>query len=276
MNGETPLASTANASTNVALRPWTWTSIVHRAHRNWEWSTLWIGMPFTPHWPVVIPACCLAVFTMLFRRTAVDKLLSGLFYDRTTEQWPLFFNSGCTLFYRCGIYPAFVLCVCSVILAHIGHVTRQWHLFRAGVFLVALFLIGPGLIINHGFKNNWGRPRPHQITDFGGEHAFVPVGSPGPLQQHNSSFPSGHAAVAFYLIGPAFVASPRRKGLATNLMIAGLLFGLAMSLVRVVQGGHFVSDVVWSAAIVYFTAVLLSKLILRPRGTLETVAAKPA
>ena len=136
--------------------------------------------------------------------------------------------------------------------------------FRAGLFLVLLFIIGPGLIVNHGFKNHWGRPRPHQIEEFGGQHAFVPLGSPGPLQQHNSSFPSGHAAVAFYLISPGFILHAQRRRLSNVLICSGLLFGGLMALVRVIQGGHFVSDVLWSAVIVYFTAVTLSRFVLQP------------
>ncbi|MDP1796601.1 MAG: phosphatase PAP2 family protein, partial [Planctomycetaceae bacterium] len=198
----------------------------------------------------------IAFFTAVFRWTDADIFISSLFYDHARNQWVWFFNSGCTLFYRGGIYPAVVLCICGGLLLPIGHITRNWTLYRAGWFLLLLFAIGPGLIVNYGFKTHWGRPRPHQIMDFDGLHAFVSVGSPGTLEHHNSSFPSGHAAVAFYLIAPAFLASPQRRGMPTKLMIAGLSYGGVMALVRVVQGGHFVSDVVWSAAIVYFTAVI--------------------
>ena len=140
--------------------------------------------------------------------------------------------------------------------------------YRAGLFLTLLFIIGPGLIVNHGFKNHWGRPRPHQVQEFDGQHAFVPVGSPGPLQQHNSSFPSGHAAVAFYLMGPGFIVHAHRRRLSQSLIFGGLLFGGVMALVRVIQGGHFVSDVLTSAAIVYFTAVILSRCVLHPQASL--------
>lgn len=101
---------------------------------------------------------------------------------------------------------------------------------------------------------------------FDGPHEFVPVLTRSRKQPHNASFPSGHAAVAFFLITPAFLVDRRRPGLARGLFLTGLAFGAAMSAVRVIQGGHFASDVVWSAAIVYFTCVACARVILNPRG----------
>ncbi len=260
MNGESTLARVATTT----AEPKPWPSSIPAGH-GVNAATDWIGTPFQAHWPIAWPLGLIALFTVVFRCTKADIAISDLFYDHATQQWSWFFNTGCTLFYRRGIYPAFVLFGASVVLQIAGIIARRGNLYRAGLFLSLLFIIGPGMIVNYGFKNHWGRPRPHQIKDFDGPMAFVPLGSPGISAHHNSSFPSGHAAVAFYLIGPAFLASPRRRGLGTKLMIAGLGFGGAMALVRVMQGGHFMSDVVWSAAIVYFTAVGLSVLILKPR-----------
>ena len=85
------------------------------------------------------------------------------------------------------------------------------------------------------------------------------------MATHNSSFPSGHAAVAFYLIAPAFLVHGRRPRLANSLLTLGFLFGACMSITRVVQGGHFASDVMWSAGIVYLTCVATARWVLMPR-----------
>lgn len=269
MNGDTTLTPVASAPIDVATAVW---QQPPRAGHWGDMTTFWIGRPFAAGWPVVWPAIFLLIFTAIFRWTNADTAISNLFYDRDIQQWTWFFHTGCTLFYRCGIYPAFVLFGIGIVMLHFGRVAKRWNVFRAGLFLIMLFVIGPGIIVNHGFKNHWGRPRPHQIQEFSGPHAFVPVGTPGTLQQNNSSFPSGHAAVAFYLIGPAFLASPRHRGLSTKMMLCGLIFGGGMALVRVMQGGHFMSDVVWSAAVVYFTAVILSAVILRPTAARSTAS----
>ena len=134
---------------------------------------------------------------------------------------------------------------------------------RAGLFLALLMLIGPGLIVNVGFKEFWGRPRPNQIQTFGGQFQYAEVGSWGRLPHGNSSFPSGHAAMAFYMMAPGFLAGRRRPKLAAKLFALGAIFGLCMAASRVIQGAHFASDVIWGGAIVYFTGAILSRLILR-------------
>ena len=39
---------------------------------------------------------------------------------------------------------------------------------RAAVFLVLSLLLGPGLLVNVILKDNWGRPRPGSVVEFGG------------------------------------------------------------------------------------------------------------
>lgn len=265
MNGESTLACVAAPAPEPSVAHW---SQSVRSPSWVTWVTAWIEIPFQSTWPLVWPLCLMTVFTVVFRWTDIDITISDRFYNHSTHEWTWFFHTGCTLFYRRGTYPAFAMFGVAILLLFSGLWMRRETLYRSGLFLTLLFIIGPGLIVNYGFKNHWGRPRPHQITYFDGPMPHAVVGSPGVSQFHNSSFPSGHAAVAFYLIGPAFLASPRRRGLGTRLMMIGLGFGGAMALVRVMQGGHFMSDVVWSAAIVYFTAVGLSALILRPQFSL--------
>jgi len=227
----------------------------------------WIGPTFVAGWPVVWPVAALIVASVVLRWTSLDLAVSGWFYDPASKSWPWFSNSVCTLFYHGGTYPAFGLAVCGVILGLWGLLSpwRRGRYLRAGTFLWIVFFLGPGLVVNTGLKVHWGRPRPHQVMEFGGALPFVPVGTRSRLEQDNRSFPSGHAAVAFFLIAPAFVVDRRRPQLARRLLATGLLFGTAMSAVRVVQGGHFASDVLWSAAIVYFTCVVCARVLLNPR-----------
>lgn len=226
----------------------------------------WFGSPFNSGWPIWWPAAGLLAMSFIFRWTSLDLEISKLFFDRASTQWSWFFSPTCTFFYRSGTYPAFCLVIVGVLLLLAGLVIPEktdWR--KAGVFLVLVICIGPGLIVNYAFKQHWGRPRPHQLAEFGGAHAFTPLGSPGHLATHNSSFPSGHAAVAFYLIAPAFLVHGRRPRLANGLLAMGLAFGTCMSVTRVVQGGHFASDVMWSAGIVYLTCVAMARWILTPR-----------
>ncbi len=218
---------------------------------------------FRTRWPIFWPALSLLGITALFRWTSLDLWISSLFFDHEQQAWPWFHSPLCSAFYHLAIYPPLILAAGGVGAALVTLPTaRLGSMSRAGWFLILLLAIGPGLIVNVGFKQNWGRPRPLEVREFGGDYAFTPVGSPGPVQKHNSSFPSGHAAIAFYMLAPAFLVNVRRSQLSKSLFLGGALYGLAMGATRVVQGGHFSSDVLWAGGIVYLTGAVLARWLL--------------
>jgi lipid A 4'-phosphatase len=147
-----------------------------------------------------------------------------------------------------------------------------------------MLLIGPGLLVNAGLKSLWGRPRPLQCEEFGGPMSFKPVGEIATQKFPNSSFPSGHAATAFFFIAPAFLVRRNNGRRRRGWFLAGIGYGSAMGFTRVLQGGHFVSDVLWAGIIVYFVGVGLSRILLsqecddletdssRAQGTISTAS----
>jgi lipid A 4'-phosphatase len=219
-------------------------------------------------WPVWRPLLGLLLLTLVFRWTNLDVVIAAVCFDSQSGTWRWATWLPFQAMYSVGACPAFLLAGLGGISWLAGSRGKGWPLSRnAGRFLVVLFLIGPGLVVNAGFKQTWGRPRPSQVRQFGGKRAFVPVGTPSPGQIHNSSFPSGHAAAAFYLMAPAFAVRGRRPGLAAGLLTSGGLFGLLMGLARIAQGGHWASDILWSAAIIYFLAIVLARVLLPPPRT---------
>jgi len=121
---------------------------------------------------------------------------------------------------------------------------------QAGYLLVALAL-GPGLLIDVVLKDNWGRARPAKVSEFGGQSHFTPAMVPSRECDNNCSFVSGHASAGFYVVSLGFLggAVARRRWTLIG-MVAGGIFGLA----RVSQGGHFLSDVVFSFYATWFAA----------------------
>jgi len=131
---------------------------------------------------------------------------------------------------------------------------------RAVAFLLLSLALGPGLLVNTVLKDHWGRARPAQVTEFGGSQHFTPALIPTDQCVRNCSFPAGHPAIGFYLVSFAFlVRDPRRRRVAEGAAIAaGAVFGVA----RIAQGGHFLSDVVFSGLLVYGTSWLLYRAIV--------------
>jgi lipid A 4'-phosphatase len=131
-----------------------------------------------------------------------------------------------------------------------------WRLDRRALLFIAFSTaLGPGLLANTVLKDHWGRARPTQVEAFGGARHFTPAPLSAAECPRNCSFVSGHAALGFSLVAFAFLLRPgktRRRGIA-----AALGFGALIGLVRISQGGHFLSDVVWAGLLVFGTTAVL-------------------
>ena len=110
-------------------------------------------------------------------------------------------------------------------------------------FLLTAIVLGPGLIIDVGLKDHWGRARPAQVQEFGGTRQFTPALQPTSECPDNCSFVSGHAAFGYQLIALAYLGDARRR---RRWLIIALLAGSLLGLLRIAQGAHFLSDIAFS------------------------------
>ena len=137
-----------------------------------------------------------------------------------------------------------------------------WALDTSRLLLVLLtFLLVPGLLVNTILKHHVGRARPTRIVQFGGDAQFSRAGVPADQCRRNCTFPSGEASAAFALAA---------VGVATGspaVLAGALAIGTLVSIVRVLTGAHFVSDVASSALLTLLAIVLLGRLLVRrPRA----------
>ena len=205
-------------------------------------------------------AACIALFAAF---PQLDLQVSSWLHDpRTGFRWahePLVLLSYEAFKARNIGWVALALAACLIAMActQTVDVGRR----RAVAFLLALIVIGPVLAVNTGFKNHWGRARPVRVTQFGGDLAYSPPLKPALACRANCSFVSGHAAAAFVLTGLYWVTRQRRW------LAAGLALGSAVGLGRMLQGGHFLSDVVFAFWTVYVIGAVLDWLMLGKRGS---------
>ena len=107
------------------------------------------------------------------------------------------------------------------------------------------------LFVNILLKGMWGRTRPNDILNFGGESSFTPWYKFGDSCISNCSFVSGDASVGFALIMFYFIT---KKNIYCYL---GLFFGTTLGLIRIIAGGHFFSDVVFAQLVVTVSLSIL-------------------
>ncbi len=145
---------------------------------------------------------------------------------------------------------------------------------RSAIFVLAVTLLGPGLVINGVFKDYWGRPRPHQTLDLGGTHAYVPPLARTP-ELKGKSFPCGHSSVGFALGAFSLIWLRRRPRLAWAALVVSAVLGTLLGVGRMTAGDHFLSDVIWSAVMVYGIAFVLYWVVLRLPQLEDAAAARP-
>lgn len=149
----------------------------------------------------------------------------------------------------------------ALLLLSFARRTTLWGLGKKGyLYLLLAFALGPGLVVNVVLKDHVGRARPSQVVQFGGSKKFTPAFVLSDQVKHNGSFVCGHAAVGFSLVALALLLERRRR----RLVFAGAVLGGGLiGLVRMVQGGHFLSDVIFSFVFVYLVSYLLHAYMFR-------------
>lgn len=164
------------------------------------------------------------------------------------------------LFWDLGIALA-ILALVMLAVAALGRRPRRVPT-NIWAFILGVYLLGPGLLVNGILKEHWGRARPAATTAFGGEWDFTPFWQPGRQCLTNCSFTSGEAASAAALAIALFALMPHvtrgwpgwaRLGYAA----AAVTLPLAGAAQRLVAGRHFASDVVFSFLFVGLIAALL-------------------
>lgn len=208
----------------------------------------------------VVGALCVLMFV-----PGLDVGFSGMFYG---EGEGFFWNRDVFLGFVREAAPTIIIgtFVFCLLLWFAGLVFRQSFLgitTRKMAYLLTTLVLGPGLLVESFLKSHWGRARPNDTVFFGGDAPFTPPLWIAQECGHNCSFVSGHAAVAFWMCAYGFLLPPpwRDRGI-----IAGLLCGLFVGMVRVIQGAHFLSDVIFAGAFILIVNAVMAHLMLRPRA----------
>lgn len=193
----------------------------------------------------------------------IDLFVANLFYDGKTfpaNKTPL------EEFFYYSVKPILLTLAILTLLIFIYNYISKKNILNINskviLYLILSLSIAPGLIVNATLKENWGRARPAQTTNFGGTKEFTPAFIPS--NQGGYSFSSGHTAAAFSLLAFALLAR-KRKQLWIGLTLG---YGVLVSISRMASGGHFLSDVVTSFFIVYIFTHIFYMLVFKDKKDL--------
>lgn len=215
--------------------------------------------------PILLRAFVAVTFVLLglvfWLFPGIDLWTTGLFYDggfpRKEDGWVKMVYHGVPILAGAAAVSLSAALVIAVARRRpLGPLTA-----RASVYFLCVLAVGPGLVINGILKRFYGRARPRDVVEFGGGSRFTPAFVVSDQCDRNCSFAAGHPSPLFCLFGAGLMASRRRWRLLWH--TAAVLLGGIVGLARIVEGAHFLSDVVFSGVFVFLTAWLLHRAFFR-------------
>lgn len=211
---------------------------------------------------------------------AFDLRIARVFYEVSDSQHTTFalrYAPVVEFLRNAGLWVSRLLIVPAVAAFAIKLILPRRKLLMSGraiVFLMATMALGPGLLVNGVLKEHWGRYRPFDVTEFGGTGPFVAWWDPRGGCPTNCSFVSGDVSGVMWTVAPAALAPPQWRALAYG---AALTLTGALAAIRVMQGGHFSSDVIFAGVFTFLVIWLCYALIYRwPRTRLDDKAVESA
>ena len=198
---------------------------------------------------------CLSVIVFLISvlyisiGSSIDIYISDLFYEGNQKFFIESFNLT-SIITRKLFLPLLVIYIfiCPVISLYIPIKNIFFgfkFILKDIVFIFSSVFFNLIIIVNVLLKGFWGRARPNDIMEFGGKDSFSAWFEYSNACNTNCSFVSGDASVGFSLIVLYFITKNKL------FFWLSLLSGIILGTVRILEGGHFLSDVLISGLIIY-------------------------
>ena len=180
--------------------------------------------------------------------SSLDIYFSGLFY-LGNNQFLLQTPDIISIFFRKIMLPVLLIYIFVFpILSKFSLIQKIFFKYRFSLknimFIWLSGLLTLVIIVNVLLKNMWGRTRPNDILHFGGKDVFTPWYTFGDSCVSNCSFVSGDSSVGFMLVVFYFLTKKHIY------FFLALVFGTLLGLIRIIAGGHFLSDVIFSQIVV--------------------------
>ncbi|MCZ8352556.1 MAG: phosphatase PAP2 family protein [Rhizobium sp.] len=216
-------------------------------------------------WLTVAAMWSFAVFSI---NPELDLFVSSLFYEESIGFSATF--DPRVVAGRRLLWGASQILVLSALFGLVANVWTRRELCgvptRVWTFVLAVYALGPGLMVDLIAKPLWGRARPRSVVEFGGE---LPFTTPIELVDHctrNCSFVSGEVsgatAFSISLVLIAYTLQARLPAILfrTALGVA-ILMPILSALQRISAGAHFLSDTIFAIVFTCWVAVSVGALL---------------
>ena len=212
---------------------------------------------------VLLPAG-LAACALFFRISGLDATLSNYFYDAEQHRFLVSTHGWIELLgHRVGksvILGCWMMLFATAVAApQIPGLTRHRRLIWTMVLAMAL-----GPVVVTLLKNINSHACPWSLKLYGGPAEYSASWFVARVEA-GRCFPSGHAACGFSIVAVAFAGAVlRRPSLCRAGLWLGIGVGAAFSILQIAKGAHFMSHVLWAAAIDLWMAALVLSPLMAP------------
>lgn len=228
---------------------------------------------------VVAGTLLLGLLAWLAQHSGLDMAIARALYDPLGGQFPL---RHAALLEFAGHRLLVALPVGVALLALAGALASYRYAplrpARGALWAIVLTCLVGQLAVSQ-LKHHTTMPRPYNLLEFGGDTAWPAHWWAASRAAAGHALPSAHAGAGYALLSLYFAASALDAGRWRWWGLGlGIATGLVFSLVRILQGAHFLSQTLWSAALMWLVASLVfSPLLARNRRpALAGGGARPA
>ncbi|CAB3823446.1 phosphatase PAP2 family protein [Achromobacter ruhlandii] len=222
---------------------------------------------------VTLILACLAWWA---NASGLDLAIARALFNPALDDFPLHTNRWLELVgHRMVLALPIGIGLGAVAVAAASYRIPAWRPLRAAALAVALTCIVGQLAITQ-LKHHTTLPRPYDLDTLGGYTPYPLSWWTWDRGKAGGALPSGHAGAGYSMLTLYFAgwaagrADWRWPGLAL-----GIAAGVGFSVVRILQGAHFLSQTLWSAALMWLLAALFFWPVLA-RGRTQQPSASPA
>ncbi len=188
----------------------------------------------------------------------LDIYVSSLFY-KGESQFELQSYDLTSIFFRDILLPLILIYILIFpIVGRFFKIDKIFFNYRFSIKEIVLLwisqIISVLIFVNIILKNFWGRARPNDVLELGGEESFSPWFEIRNACETNCSFVSGDASVGFSII-ILYLVTKKIVFLYAS-FVAGCVFGL----IRIMAGGHFLSDILFAGFFIVILNIILFEL----------------
>jgi membrane-associated PAP2 superfamily phosphatase len=204
-----------------------------------------------------VPLVFFVVLATLFAFTHADlRIARAVFFDSAQGDWignnnwwtNEFIHRGGTWFVRSLVLAALAIAGWSLFDSGL----RSWR--RPALYFAVSVILSVGSV--GALKTVTNKDCPRDLSEFGGEHTYVPLFAHRPAELKNARcFPAAHASAGYALLALYFMFRERNRRWGRIGLAIGLLTGVIFGISQQSRGAHFVSHDLWSAFIVWTVAL---------------------